>query len=277
MDCEKDERRASLLIPRFASVLVPALVGLSVFAFHMGVSRALVLDSISTETIGNIIASLALAPLCFVKSKRPVSVLLFSGAAPIVATALLACMGIANDINLGDGVVSTGIYTFFCMIAQISLALGIAGTHAREFTASMIWSGFLALFSAFSILGISLGGFLSNEQPFMPQAITALYCAYLVVQSVRSLWKNDSTSCSDGSKTNDEREGFSSRCEKLASEFSLSPRETEIVAYLGRGHTCSYIAKTLVISESTVYTHARNIYRKIGIGSKEDLVQILTK
>lgn len=264
------------LIPRFISVLVPGLIGLSVFAFHMGVSRELVLDSVSTEILGNIAASTILVPWCFIKSKQPTAVLLFSAIAPLAATILLSFMAIANDLGAQSDFIVTGIYTFFCLIAQISLALGIAGSHAREFSTSMIWSGFLFLFIAFSILGLSLGSSLSGERPLMPQAITAVYCAYLVIQAIHSFWKTDSIKRGGKDKTDREENDYIHRCENLAASFSLSPREKEIVSYLGRGHTCSYIAKTLVISESTVYTHSRNIYRKVGIQSKEELIQILT-
>lgn len=270
------DQGGAVIIPRFVSVLIPALIGLSVFAVHMGVSRESILDSISAEILGNVIASLALVPLCFIKSRQqPVSVLLFSGVAPTAAILLLCYLAIANDFAISNDFISTGIYTFFCMIAQISLALGIAGTHAREFSAPMIWSGFLFLFTTFSVLGLSFGAFLSDGQPFMPQTITALYCAYLVVQSIRSLWTNGLSRFDGDKKHANEESDYARRCDKLAADFSLSPREKEIVTYLGRGHTCSYIAKTLVISESTVYTHARNIYRKVGIQSKEELIQIL--
>lgn len=271
-----DRQEGGLLIPRFISVLVPGLIGLSVFAFHMGVSRESVLDSISTEILGNIAASLILVPCCFVKSRQPTAVLLFSGIAPLAATVLLSFLAVANDFGAQNDLIVTGIYTFFCLIAQISIALGIAGSHAREFSTSMIWSGFLFLFIVFSILGLSLGSSLSGEQPLMPQAITAVYCAYLVVQAIRSLWKTDAMKHDDNDRTDHEENSYLHRCEKLAASFSLSPREKEIASYLGRGHTCSYIAKTLVISESTVYTHSRNIYRKVGIQSKEELIQILT-
>ena len=276
-EAEAADQGGAVIIPRFVSVLIPALIGLSVFAVHMGVSRESILDSISAEILGNVIASLALVPLCFIKSRQqPVSVLLFSGVAPTAAILLLCYLAIANDFAISNDFISTGIYTFFCMIAQISLALGIAGTHAREFSAPMIWSGFLFLFTTFSVLGLSFGAFLSDGQPFMPQTITALYCAYLVVQSIRSLWTNGLSRFDGGKKHANEESDYARRCDKLAADFLLSPREKEIVTYLGRGHTCSYIAKTLVISESTVYTHARNIYRKVGIQSKEELIQILT-
>ena len=56
---------------------------------------------------------------------------------------------------------------------------------------------------------------------------------------------------------------------------SLSPRETEILGYLGRGLGIVFVANTLVISESTVRTHVKSIYRKLGVSSREELLKLV--
>ena len=48
-----------------------------------------------------------------------------------------------------------------------------------------------------------------------------------------------------------------------------------MLSFVGRGHSSVYVAKTLLISESTVYTHVRNLYRKLGVTSREELIQLL--
>lgn len=64
-------------------------------------------------------------------------------------------------------------------------------------------------------------------------------------------------------------------CDALTAEAALSPREREILQYVASGHTSPYIASKLVISEYTVRTHMRNMYRKIGVSSKEELIQLV--
>lgn len=64
-------------------------------------------------------------------------------------------------------------------------------------------------------------------------------------------------------------------CRIFAAKHGLTPREGEILLLLSSGHTSPYIASQLYISENTVRTHMRNMYRKLGIGSKEQLVQML--
>ena len=51
----------------------------------------------------------------------------------------------------------------------------------------------------------------------------------------------------------------------------LTPREAEVLEQLLNGRTNAQIAQQLSIGIETVRTHARNIYRKLGIGSRREL------
>ena len=51
----------------------------------------------------------------------------------------------------------------------------------------------------------------------------------------------------------------------------LTPREAEVLALLQEGATNAQIALRLSIGVETVRTHARNIYRKLGIRSRREL------
>jgi DNA-binding NarL/FixJ family response regulator len=51
----------------------------------------------------------------------------------------------------------------------------------------------------------------------------------------------------------------------------LTPREAEVLELLADGQTNAQIAHRLSIGIETVRTHARNIYRKLGIGSRREL------
>jgi DNA-binding NarL/FixJ family response regulator len=54
----------------------------------------------------------------------------------------------------------------------------------------------------------------------------------------------------------------------------LTPREADVLELLQDGATNAQIAHTLSIGVETVRTHARNIYRKLGIGSRRDLARL---
>jgi DNA-binding NarL/FixJ family response regulator len=52
----------------------------------------------------------------------------------------------------------------------------------------------------------------------------------------------------------------------------LTPRELEILKYMVDGYTDRNIAKFLYISEYTVRSHIKNIFRKLGVSSKAGAV-----
>jgi DNA-binding NarL/FixJ family response regulator len=54
----------------------------------------------------------------------------------------------------------------------------------------------------------------------------------------------------------------------------LTPREAEVLELLQDGATNGQIAHRLSIGVETVRTHARNIYRKLGIGSRRELTRL---
>jgi NarL family two-component system response regulator LiaR len=54
----------------------------------------------------------------------------------------------------------------------------------------------------------------------------------------------------------------------------LTPREADVLELLQEGATNAQIAHQLSIGLETVRTHARNIYRKLGIGSRRDLARL---
>jgi DNA-binding NarL/FixJ family response regulator len=57
-----------------------------------------------------------------------------------------------------------------------------------------------------------------------------------------------------------------------ASTPSLSEREREVLQNVAHGYTSAEVAQRLSLSVQTVNTHLRNIYRKLGVGSRTQAV-----
>jgi len=57
----------------------------------------------------------------------------------------------------------------------------------------------------------------------------------------------------------------------------LSERETEVAHRVADGLTNRQIARLLGISEKTVETHLRNIFRKTGLASRAQLAVYITR
>ena len=65
---------------------------------------------------------------------------------------------------------------------------------------------------------------------------------------------------------------FNRNLSQFAERYKLSARETEIAEQLLRGRTINYIAKQLYIAPGTVKTHMHNIYSKLDIHNKMELL-----
>ena len=65
------------------------------------------------------------------------------------------------------------------------------------------------------------------------------------------------------------------RCAAIASERDLTPREAEILVLTARGHSSTFIAGQLFISASTVRFHQQNIYRKLDVHSRQELLAVV--
>jgi DNA-binding CsgD family transcriptional regulator len=57
--------------------------------------------------------------------------------------------------------------------------------------------------------------------------------------------------------------------------YNISPREREIIALLIQDYKNKQIGETLYISVNTVKTHIRNIYAKLDVKNRHELLALL--
>lgn len=62
---------------------------------------------------------------------------------------------------------------------------------------------------------------------------------------------------------------------KAAEKFNLSPRETEVAMLLAQGRSLPFVQDKLYISAGTAQTHARHIYKKMGVHSRQEFIDAI--
>ena len=70
-------------------------------------------------------------------------------------------------------------------------------------------------------------------------------------------------------------ESFQKRCDEVAREYSLTPRESEVFALLAKGRNAEYIAGQLVVTPATIKSHIYHIYQKLGVNSQQRLMDLV--
>ncbi len=64
-------------------------------------------------------------------------------------------------------------------------------------------------------------------------------------------------------------------CRKIGEDYRLTAREIEVLCLIAEGRSARFIADDLVISYNTARSHMRNVYEKLGIHSKQDIISLV--
>ena len=86
---------------------------------------------------------------------------------------------------------------------------------------------------------------------------------------------DDSCTAAESASVTELAAAREARCRGLATRFALTRRERDVLFLYAAGRDTPSICERLCISENTVRTHLRGIYRKMGIHSKQKLFDLL--
>jgi len=67
------------------------------------------------------------------------------------------------------------------------------------------------------------------------------------------------------------------KCEAVAAAYALSVRQKEVLLLLAKGRNAEYITQELVISLHTAKAHIYNIYQKMNVHSRQELIDLIEK
>ena len=72
-----------------------------------------------------------------------------------------------------------------------------------------------------------------------------------------------------------DRSRIGAKCDELSEQFGLTSREAEILTLLAQGKQQGQIAHDLYIAPSTVKTHIKHLYQKLGVHSRKGLCDLV--
>ena len=274
-------RRARLA--SLASVSGMPLAGLMVFAFMMGARKFILFDVVNMELLGCALGAVVALPICLLRTSRPLTTLIYRMLVPAFALVLIVLNSFPGT-TMPMFFAAWLTYVFYGAVAILALASLAAVAHAREFSAGSVFGTAVAAFALFSLLGLGC----APTAPFQEEGggpallvVSTFYFVGVIAAALWGFWRagageraaDDGLGARDaGAGADAQAQSVQARCEALADEAGLTPREREILGYLGRGHGIAFVAATLVISESTVRTHVKSIYKKLGVNGREELL-----
>lgn len=281
---------------RLASVISLPLMGLVAYTFMTDLAVHSASDVVWASYLGGPLAAITVLAATAWWARRPLLPWCYRVLVPTMA-ALFVVLGSFPAGTVPQQVSLVALCGFYTVLAILGCALVLAVVHARELPSSLVCSFAAAAVSAVTLLAQAFSPMLAattDASLWMP-VVTGLFMAALLLFLGRTAWtelvtpqdeevaseaKGMSAPAGEQAAQTLDREPsvritLEARCAEVAAAHGLSPREAEVLVYLARGFTPAYIAKSLVLSISTVRTHVRNIYRKLGIGKREELLHLI--
>ena len=226
-------------------------------------------------------AVMALVLSCM-RQRTPLTVVVDKLAAPAVV-ALAIVVGSLSDAGSGKLIgasLSLAPVMFMSLYALASLA-AVQGP-LRTLVASIVLAACCLAMLAGSLLTLCL----PSQEATGPvvRIITFAYYSVILVNLGYVAWKllverDDAATQRIVAETNQESpaEARHANAATLAQACGLTAREGEILEQLAAGHNSRYIATALIISDSTMRTHMRSIYRKLGVSSQSELIVLVSE
>lgn len=177
----------------------------------------------------------------------------------------------ASGVNFTGGEVVCIAGYYYVVVTTWALCSYLVQTKGGDRIAVFSRSGLV-------LLSGQLVGFLAcmavgfgrlSRADFCTGAIFLLMLASLLIATDDRLWGEWG-----GIRPSDENRpsAFRSACSAVAKRYRLTEREQDILLLLARGRNMAFIAENLFITKDTVKTHCRNLYRKLGVHSQQELI-----
>lgn len=169
----------------------------------------------------------------------------------------------------GQSIALAGYLGLTCVLMMMFLAIARA---SGDDAAVSFARGFFALFIG-EVVGIAFGNAIELLQPDSAQPYAVAACAGLasLFAYLFLFTENDFAELTTIAESID---AFDEACKRIVERSGLSKREAEVLPLALRGRTAERIAGELCIAKSTVDTHLRRIYAKVGVHSRQELIDL---
>jgi DNA-binding CsgD family transcriptional regulator len=273
---------------RVVRLLWRPLLCTAVFGFMSGLmSQVSAQGRLSLESFQqvSILASLIVVGILLLPAlllSKPLSITsAYRVALPIAAAGFLLLPFVWDTLfGLTNALVNMGLMTvtiiLWCMLA--------AATVQTRLPVQVVFGSCLAIIVGARLLGKVLGFVYESHltQSFLSLAAVALVSIYLL--SMLSLVFFKGQRFARGHEAEGEglkvvvwgEDRYQECCRHIARSAGFTPRELEIFLLLGQGRSIASIAGSLFVSDNTVKSHIRGIYSKLGVHSKQELIDLIS-
>ena len=193
---------------------------------------------------------------------------------PVVATGFLLLPFFGLPYQLTFSVVAYLIFSVASMIMMLLCARESQVRHLNPLAIYGVFAGVVYLMNrAGKLFGSSQGYAVEfGFSQLLVVALLVIYVLSIILLSTRFKGMLRSREEKTAERTTAVADPIGVACARLAQRYDLTPREAEVLDYLARGRNTTFISEELVVSSNTVRAHCKNIYRKLAVHSRQELL-----
>lgn len=257
------------------------LILLVVFTATNGFLRsALVIEDRAFVLLGVCVAALVVLVIARFSFDRLEIKWLYEIAVPVLVAGSMVVMTHVPGGAIAAAFFSNAAFTLFAIFitvifCAISFRYGVNAVWLLGITQAAMTFGSFAGPALGRLEETLLAGGAFAEQATLAVLVVALVAFSMLLVSDRDF---DTTwgvvarrESEESASIVEEEELLQRRCAKVAKRYGLTRREEEILQLIMRGYTLTRIGEELYVAESTMKTHSRHIYRKVGVANRQEL------
>lgn len=182
--------------------------------------------------------------------------------------------------------VSAAFVAGHSLISTSVMFLIVRESHESRLNPYVFMGTSVVLIRLASMLGIVGGSAIAGldiNPPFKTMLVfcIAVYLLSLALLFMLRIRKRSATTTSgndaEGSAPSSTENGsFCATGQEISVRCKLTDRESEILLLLARGRSSTYIGEALYLSPNTVRGHIKNIYAKLEVHSKQEIIDLFT-
>lgn len=246
-------------------------------SFGLAVSQPQMLG-LDKELLLYAVAAVALLAVGIARPRGPIYASAYRTAVPIGIIAILVFQSFPYA-STPHGWASTLSILLTALLMQFAVAVVLTVVGSREHPPSFVICPFLMVYGLGRLGSIGLQvlavGFPDGEYALYQIVMTFILSLMIVFVLLQYRGQNKASEKEAGIASPSIAQAVEAACDRLSQAHKLTIREAEVFRLLARGYAPAYIADVLVLSDSTVRTHAKAIYRKIGVSSREELLTLV--
>lgn len=279
---DRAEPRSTGVLDLFSSVMSIPLLG--VFSYAMFLKPGVVADAarpllwgLDEETLLYMAAAAALLCVGLARPRRPLYTTVYRVVVPVCIIAVLVFQSFPHG-TVAYGCASVCSVFVNALMVQFALVVTFTTAAAPDRHPMRSACPLLVAYALGRLGALGMTAFAAawtDDAYVVYQVVMTFLMACMLVLVLLQYRKGMKGDVRPLQATMSEVVGAA--CGRLAAEGGLSEREQDVLAMMARGYAPAYIADALVISDSTVRTHVKAIYRKLGISSREELIGLVEK